>query len=87
MKAGMTSRLMLYSTSACHLCEQARVLVEPLLGHAVELEIVDISDSDELFQRYGLSIPVLREEPSGFELGWPFDAAQVQRWLSSFSRL
>ena len=73
----------MYSTSACHLCEQARALVEPLLGDAVPLEEVDISSSDELFERYGLVIPVLRLEPPGMELNWPFGQDEVRQLLAT----
>lgn len=69
--------LTLFGTSACHLCELAEALVQRL---GVPYEAVDISDSDELFARYGLTIPVLRRE-DGAELKWPFDEAGLARFL------
>lgn len=69
----------LFSTSACHLCEQAEAL---LLQAGIAYEVVDISDSDELFERYGIRIPVLRSA-DGRELGWPFDLPQLQTFQGS----
>jgi hypothetical protein len=46
------------------------------------LDKVDIADSDELFERYGLLIPVLRHA-DGRELRWPFDPAQLRLFLES----
>jgi hypothetical protein len=34
-----------------------------------------------LFERYGLTIPVLRRCDNGAELNWPFDAEQVVAFL------
>ena len=72
----------LYSTSACHLCELAEGLLEAARAAAPALgwEVVDISDDDALFARYGERIPVLRF-PSGEELGWPFTADELHRAL------
>lgn len=80
-RAATISNLVLYSTSACHLCEQAMVLLQPWLERGVCVREVDISESDDLMQRYGLTIPVLARETGGPELNWPFDALKLQRWL------
>ena len=70
--------LTLYGTSACHLCGQAADLLQAADQRFQE---VDISESDELFERYGLTIPVLRRE-DGEELNWPFDMAMLTRFLA-----
>jgi len=44
-----------------------------------QVEIVDIAFDDELFSRYGVTIPVLNYQ--GNELNWPFDLQQLQLWL------
>ncbi|KJY94099.1 thiol-disulfide isomerase [Vibrio neptunius] len=44
-----------------------------------QVEIVDIAFDDELFSRYGVTIPVLNYQ--GSELNWPFDLQQLQLWL------
>ena len=75
--------LILYSTGACHLCEQALALTTPLLGDDWELREVDIADDDGLMARYGLTIPVLRREDSGAELNWPFGPEQVAGLLAA----
>ena len=69
--------LTLYGTSACHLCELAAALVH---AAGVPFEEVDISESDRLFERYGVTIPVLRRE-DGEELNWPFDEEALTRFL------
>ena len=74
----------LYGTSACHLCEIAEQMLElrQAAGHCFTYDKVDISESDELFERYGVLIPVLRH-PLGQELGWPFSDAQLAQFLDS----
>jgi len=68
--------LILYSTPACHLCETAHALISPYLDQLqIDIEEVDISESDLLIERYGIRIPVLKfadREDAGEELGWPF---------------
>jgi hypothetical protein len=82
----MNSSLVLYSTSACHLCEQALALLQPWLERGVCAREVDISESDALMQRYGLTIPVLAREAGGPELNWPFDAQELKAWLEQTGR-
>lgn len=43
-------------------------------------EEVDISESDVLFERYGIRIPVL-QHPNQSELNWPFSVEQLQDFL------
>lgn len=74
--------LTLYMTSGCHLCEQAEELLWPLLDEfSLRLAQVDIADSDELLERYGVRIPVLLCLRSGAELAWPFDQQQARQFL------
>jgi aspartyl-tRNA synthetase len=47
----------------------------------IPLELVDVAESQPLFERYGLVIPVLRRCDNGAELHWPFDAEQVVAFL------
>jgi hypothetical protein len=74
----------LYSTPACHLCEQAHAMVEQELRSLADCRCQeqDIADDDELFERYGVRIPVLLH-PDSRELGWPFDAARLRAFLQS----
>lgn len=56
-------------------------ILQPLIADGLRVSEVDISDSDELMQRYQLRIPVLQRQDSGAELDFPFDLAQVMDWL------
>ena len=80
---GEGATLTLYSTDACHLCEQALELLEPWSHMGWGVREVDIAESDELFQRYGLTIPVLRSEDTGTELNWPFDNSALSDFLQA----
>ncbi|MEZ8086035.1 glutaredoxin family protein [Vibrio sp. 1S139] len=76
--------LTLYSTEECHLCEMAFQLTEQLnISHHVN--VVDIAFDDELFSRYGVTIPVLKFESSDLsqssELNWPFGLLELNDWL------
>jgi fructose-1,6-bisphosphatase/inositol monophosphatase family enzyme len=74
----------LYGTSACHLCELAQGMLasEKLSMGSFDVEEVDISASDALFERYGVTIPVL-QHPDDRELNWPFCAQQLHDFLIS----
>jgi hypothetical protein len=74
----------LFGTSACHLCEVAHGIItaEGASGEGLVIEKVDIADSDALFERYGVLIPVL-QHPDGRELNWPFSPDQVRQFLLS----
>lgn len=78
--------LYLYSTPGCHLCEMAREIISPLLTHfSLYLEEIDIAESDELIERYGVRIPVLKSPQHLDELGWPFDSVQAAEFLRRVS--
>ncbi|WP_417878970.1 glutaredoxin family protein [Vibrio sp.] len=57
--------LTLYSTSGCHLCELAYQQLDTLWGEdsqqslAHTVQVIDIAFDDALFDRYGVTIPVL----------------------------
>jgi hypothetical protein len=51
-------RPILYVRSGCHLCEDASVLLDDMLGPD-GWEAVDIEQDDDLLVRYGHRIPVL----------------------------
>jgi glutaredoxin len=73
----------LYSTPGCHLCEMAREIVSPLLNnYSLYLEEIDIAESDELIERYGVRIPVLKSPHHLDELGWPFDSERAANFLA-----
>ena len=75
--------LILYSTPACHLCETALELVEPIISSmAIVITKVDISNSDELVELYGIRIPVFCFENEDFEIGWPFTEQEFREFLA-----
>ena len=53
--------------------------------YALVLEEIDIATSDELIERYGVKIPVLKSPHHIDELCWPFDAAQTANFLQRIS--
>ena len=81
---GATSTMTLYGTSACHLCDEAQELLSTVLADRPlwRYRIVDISESDLLFERYGLLIPVLALA-DGRELRWPFNVEALAAFLDS----
>ncbi|MHB8448393.1 MAG: glutaredoxin family protein [Rudaea sp.] len=73
-------RLTLYQRDDCRLCDLAlEVLAQ---ARAPEFASVFIDDDAALEARYGERVPVLREDDSGRELNWPFDAQALRGWLS-----
>jgi hypothetical protein len=77
----MLPECQLFGTLGCHLCEIAEAEIMPLVEHGLLVELVDITDPDDLTEAYGLRIPVLRRVDTGAELDWPFDAEQVVAFL------
>jgi hypothetical protein len=51
-------RIVLYERAGCHLCEEAAVLLDEMLG-ADRYDRVDIDTDDDLLVRYGHRIPVV----------------------------
>jgi len=72
-------RLTLYQRDDCHLCDLALEVLAS--AHTPEFASVFIDDNPRLDALYGERVPVLRDEESGFELNWPFDADAVVAWL------
>lgn len=52
--------LILYTRNRCPLCDKAKsILMELQAQFAFRLQLVDIEESDELTEKYGLMIPVV----------------------------
>jgi hypothetical protein len=60
---------------------QELLLSQQNAGSVFTFDTVDISESEELFQRYGLVIPVL-QHTDGRELNWPFSQEQLALFLA-----
>jgi len=71
--------LILYQRDDCHLCDLA---LEVLASARVpDFESVFIDDDEVLEARYGLRVPVLRDDARDVELDWPFDAVAANRFV------
>ncbi|GAB4257044.1 MAG: glutaredoxin family protein [Methylomicrobium sp.] len=84
----MKVKLLLFGTQGCHLCELAEALVERCLVETADVTIdrIDIAEHTEWQDRYAIRIPVLLDQASGREIGWPFDADEVLRFIDAAKR-
>ena len=74
--------LTLYVGEGCHLCDQARHLLQPVIAElSWTLEEISIVGDETLVATYGLRIPVVKT-PAGEEKGWPFTVGQIKRLLT-----
>ena len=72
-----------YTTSGCHLCEDAlALLVAPIQQGLIQITSIDIADDDELVEVYGIRIPVLKRLDTNQELGWPFDEEMLAEFIA-----
>jgi len=77
--------LTFYTTDGCHLCEEAKVLLQRLLTEQPEryqVEIVDIIQSNELVEKYGVKIPVVKIATRAETLGWPFGYLTLLKYVN-----
>ena len=72
--------LILYQRDDCHLCDLALAVLAS--ARVPEFESVFIDDDAALEERYGVRVPVLRNDDTGMELDWPFDGEQLAGFLS-----
>lgn len=81
----MITELSFYTTDSCHLCEQAKALLQQLLADYPEryqIEAIDIVESDALIEQYGHRIPVLSDHKhEQTVLAWPFDYTGLLTYL------
>jgi glutaredoxin len=55
----MTARITLYGKPGCHLCDDARTVIEQVCGEVgTSYDEIDITTSPELMEAYGEQIPV-----------------------------
>ncbi|MFQ3323887.1 MAG: hypothetical protein ACI90U_001710 [Pseudomonadales bacterium] len=75
-------QLLLYTTLGCHLCDDALAIAQPTLDKkGWEVSLVEIADSPELVDKYGIRIPVLARVDNRDEIGWPFGVEQIEELL------
>ena len=79
----MLNLLNLYTTSHCHLCDEAKKLINDLPNHdTIQWVEIEIAENEELLRDYGLRIPVLERPDISQELWWPFNAADLKEFLA-----
>ncbi|MGH8111349.1 MAG: glutaredoxin family protein [Rhodanobacteraceae bacterium] len=76
-------RLILYQRDDCRLCDEAIAVLAAM--PAPDFESAWIDGDAALEARYGRRVPVLRDDASARELGWPFDAATLRAFLDPTS--
>lgn len=75
----------LYTRPGCHLCEDARSLLESFQSrYVLSIDEVDITSDSDLVGRYELRIPVLAFA-DGPELGAPIEERALRRTLASLA--
>ena len=80
----MTIQLHLYSTSHCHLCEQAESLLQALSKlYDMQWLIIEIADDTVLLERYEIKIPVLKRLDINTEIFWPFNTTDICNLLNT----
>ena len=78
----MDKKITLITGPNCHLCDQAKALLAPLLkAKNIQLNELNIRDDKALFEQYSLRIPVVIFE-DGSDKGWPFTAAQIAKYIN-----
>jgi len=71
-------KLNLYTTSHCHLCEQAEAILKSIMNYYdISWISIEIADNDQLLEAYGTKIPVIKVIGTNTELAWPFDTETV----------
>ena len=77
------SRVILYSRRTCHLCDQARAVIEAERRRtAFEFEEVFIDGSDELERDFGLRVPVVTVDGVE-EFEFAVEAGRLRRLVSA----
>ena len=77
----MSKEITLISGPNCHLCDQAKAMLYPLLEvKNIQLNELNVSDDAALFEQYGMRIPVVIFT-DGSEKGWPFTATQIAKMI------
>ncbi|MDD2933617.1 MAG: glutaredoxin family protein [Methylotenera sp.] len=80
----MSINLNLYSTSHCHLCEQAESLLVTLSNqYDISWMLVEITDNAELLESYEIRIPVLKRLSDQSEIVWPFTIVDVEQFITA----
>ena len=78
-----TPRVTLYTRPGCHLCQEARVVVESVCAELGEsFTEISILDDPELLRRYGEEIPVTLVDGRQHDF-WRVDPVRLRAALTS----
>ena len=78
----MTSRITLYGRPGCHLCDEARAVIERVCADAAtSYDEVDITTSPELMNAYGEQVPVTFVDGHQHDF-WRVDETRLRRALA-----
>jgi hypothetical protein len=80
MTTDRAPRYMLYQRDDCHLCDLALDVLASVRAPAFESVFID--DDAALEARYGMRVPVLRDDARDVELDWPFDVARAAEFFA-----
>ncbi|HWU31249.1 MAG TPA: glutaredoxin family protein [Marmoricola sp.] len=79
----MTARVTLYGKPGCHLCDDARAVIEAVCADLGEEFVeIDITASADLMAAYGEQIPVTLVDGKQHDF-WRVDAGRLRRALVS----
>jgi hypothetical protein len=80
------SKLILYHTEHCHLCDEAEALILAAgqrEGQSGGYQKVEIENDPELLKRYEIHIPVLKRTDNQQELFWPFGTLELAAFMGT----
>lgn len=78
----MSARVMLYSRPGCHLCDDARVVIERVCADLGEsFDELSIDDHPELAEKYAEEIPVTLVDGRQHDF-WRVDERRLRRALT-----
>ena len=83
----MPHLITLYSKPGCHLCEDARKVVDEVVGRlqaSVDIEEIDILGDSALQNRYGEEIPVVLID-GRMHTYWRVDAVRLENALKELA--
>lgn len=82
----MTARVLLYVKPCCHLCDEARLVIERVCSDiGTSYAEVDITGSPDLLQRYGEQIPVTVVDGRQHDF-WRVDEHRLRAALAAVQR-
>ena len=82
MESELMSDLRFYTTSECHLCDQALALLKPIAERkGLSVRVIDVMDDVIAEEHYAERIPVIAHHQRSEVLTWPFTAEDIYRWL------